>query len=170
MTETLSSDIPDALEEAVDRLLRAACDADLGLATAESCTGGLLASLLTDVEGCSHAFERGFVTYTEEAKSEMLGVPPAMLDEHGAVSRAGGPRDGRGGARRGRAADIAVSITGFAGPTGDGRRGGARPFRLRPARTATPPTARRIMARSGAAGCGSTRLKVALEMIEEALA
>ncbi|EYD74793.1 C-terminal domain protein of CinA type S [Rubellimicrobium mesophilum DSM 19309] len=86
MTETLSSDIPDTLQDAIERLLRTACDADLSLATAESCTGGLLASLLTDVQGCSHAFERGFVVYTEKAKQEMLGVAADLLEKHGAVS------------------------------------------------------------------------------------
>src|SRR3546814_8031369 len=55
------------------RLLEKACARELTLATAESCTGGMLASLLTDVEGCAHVFERGFVTYTDESKAEMLG-------------------------------------------------------------------------------------------------
>ena len=73
-TETLSPAIPEDVEDDVYRLLKAICDAELKLVTAESCTGGLLASLLTDVEGCGHAFERGFVTYTDAAKSEMLGV------------------------------------------------------------------------------------------------
>jgi hypothetical protein len=76
-TETLSPVLPDETEEATRRLLAKACERELMFATAESCTGGMLASLLTDVKGVAHAFDRGFVTYTEEAKSEMLGVPPS---------------------------------------------------------------------------------------------
>jgi hypothetical protein len=83
MTETLTGAVPDELEEAVDRLLAAACDKELSLVTAESCTGGLLASILTDVSGKAHAFERGFVTYTNDAKAEMLGVDRALLDDPG---------------------------------------------------------------------------------------
>ena len=80
-TETLSPVLPDRVEEATRRLLAKACERELVLATAESCTGGLLASLLTDVPGVAHAFDRGFVTYSEEAKTDLLGVPSA----HGAV-------------------------------------------------------------------------------------
>ena len=61
-TETLSPVLPGELEEATRRLLAKACERDLVLATAESCTGGMLASLLTDVQGVAHAFDRGFVT------------------------------------------------------------------------------------------------------------
>ena len=85
-TETLSPVLPNETEEATRRLLEKACERELSLATAESCTGGMLASLLTDVQGVAHAFERGFVTYTNEAKAEMLGVPVALLAAHGAVS------------------------------------------------------------------------------------
>ena len=81
MTETLSDVLPDEIEAMMHRLLVEVCDKELMLATAESCTGGMLASLLTDVQGVAHAFERGFVTYTEEAKSEMLGVPIDLIDE-----------------------------------------------------------------------------------------
>src|SRR3546814_1671358 len=75
-----SSDVCSSdLDDAVARVLEAACDRNLMLATAESCTGGLLASLLTDVEGASHAFERGFVVYSEKAKCELLGIQQADI-------------------------------------------------------------------------------------------
>ena len=87
------------------------------LATAESCTGGLVAALLTSVPGSSRAFERGFVTYSNDAKVQMLGVPPALIETHGAVS-AGVAREMAEGAVRQSKAAIAVSITGVAGPGG----------------------------------------------------
>ena len=79
MTATLSSDIPSSLEKTITRVLQAACTGELTLATAESCTGGLIVLLLTDVSGNSHAFERGIVVYTESAKTRMLRVPSEML-------------------------------------------------------------------------------------------
>jgi len=112
-TETLSPVLPDALEEATRRLLAKACERDLVLATAESCTGGMLASLLTDVQGVAHAFDRGFVTYSEEAKTEMLGVPAALIADEGAVSKEVAVAMAEGALERSRA-HIAVSITGFA--------------------------------------------------------
>lgn len=86
MTETLSASLPTATERLVDDVLRLADECDLSLATAESCTGGLLASILTDVEGRSHVFERGFVVYTNEAKAQTLDVDPDLLATAGAVS------------------------------------------------------------------------------------
>lgn len=112
-TETLSPLLPRDIEEATRKLLEKACERDLALATAESCTGGMLASLLTDVQGSAHAFERGFVTYTDEAKHEMLGVPMELIEEEGAVSRAVAVAMAEGALERSRA-NIAVSITGFA--------------------------------------------------------
>lgn len=112
-TETLSPVLPDALEEATRRLLGKACERDLVLATAESCTGGMLASLLTDVQGVAHAFDRGFVTYSEEAKTEMLGVPAPLIAEKGAVSKEVAVAMAEGALERSRA-HIALSITGFA--------------------------------------------------------
>lgn len=112
-TETLSPVLPGRLEEATRRLLKKACERELVLAVAESCTGGLLASLLTDIEGVSHAFDRGFVTYSEAAKTEMLGVPAELIEEHGAVSRAVAVAMAEGALVRSRA-NIACAITGFA--------------------------------------------------------
>ena len=112
-TETLSPAIPGELEEATRRLLDKACERDISLATAESCTGGMLASLLTDVQGVAHAFDRGFVTYTEESKCEMLGIPPDLIAREGAVSEAVAIAMAEGALERSRA-NIALSITGFA--------------------------------------------------------
>ena len=116
-TETLSPLLPNETEEDARRLLAKACDRDLMFATAESCTGGMLASLLTDVQGVAHAFDRGFVTYTNEAKSEMLGIPIDFIEEHGAVSREVAVAMAEGALERSRA-NIALSVTGFA-DTGD---------------------------------------------------
>lgn len=113
MAEALDPAIPDDIEHLAQEVLQAACDRGLYLATAESCTGGLLASLLTDIPGKSHAFERGFVTYSEAAKEELLAVSRALLLEHGAVSEACA-RAMAEGAITGSHADLAVSITGFA--------------------------------------------------------
>jgi len=117
MTETLSPVLPDEVDRAARALLEAACDKELRIATAESCTGGLLASLLTDVAGASHAFERGFVTYSDEAKSELLGIPLELIAREGAVSAAVACAMAEGALRASRA-DIALSVTGFAGRGG----------------------------------------------------
>jgi nicotinamide-nucleotide amidase len=87
------------------------------IATAESCTGGLIAGAITDVAGSSEWFERGFVTYSNAAKEEMLGVARAMLDAHGAVSEAVARAMAEGALAR-SPADCAVSVTGVAGPGG----------------------------------------------------
>jgi nicotinamide-nucleotide amidase len=86
-------------------------------ATAESCTGGLVAGAITDVPGSSAWFDRGFVTYTNEAKQQMLGVPAALLAAHGAVSEATA-RAMAEGALLHSTARYAVAITGVAGPAG----------------------------------------------------
>ncbi|MDB5691780.1 MAG: CinA family protein [Alphaproteobacteria bacterium] len=112
-TETFSPVLPDETEEATRRLLQKASERDLRLATAESCTGGMLASLLTDVPGVSHPFERGFVTYSNEAKNEMLGVPMALIEEKDAVSREVAIAMAEGALARSRA-HIALAVTGFA--------------------------------------------------------
>jgi nicotinamide-nucleotide amidase len=87
------------------------------LATAESCTGGLLAALLTSIAGSSEVFERGFVTYSNRAKEDSLGVDPALLAHFGAVS-AEVARAMAEGALAHSAAEIALSVTGIAGPAG----------------------------------------------------
>lgn len=89
----------------------------LKITTAESCTGGMVSSALTEVAGSSAVFERGFVTYSNDAKAEMLGVPPALITHYGAVSEAVARAMAEGALRHSHA-DISVSITGIAGPGG----------------------------------------------------
>ena len=91
--------------------------AGLKLATAESCTGGAIAAALTDIAGSSDVFERGFVVYSNEAKTELLGVPAPLVAKHGAVSQEVAAAMADGALARSRA-DAAVSVTGIAGPGG----------------------------------------------------
>lgn len=98
-------------------LLDAARAKGLRLATAESCTGGLVAAALTDIAGASDVFERGFVTYSNEAKRGMLGVPWPLIETHGAVSAEVARAMALGAIDR-SPADIAVAVTGVAGPGG----------------------------------------------------
>lgn len=100
-----------------DTVVGAALRAGLTVTTAESCTGGMVSAALTDVAGSSAVFERGFVTYSNAAKTDMLGVRSATLEAHGAVSEEVA-REMAQGARDAARADIAVSITGIAGPGG----------------------------------------------------
>lgn len=90
----------------------------LKVATAESCTGGLIAAALTEIAGSSAAFDRGFVTYSNEAKMEMLGVRAETLKAHGAVSEQTA-REMAEGAIVHSNADLVISVTGIAGPTGE---------------------------------------------------
>lgn len=106
-----------ALVERATALLDACRAKSLKIATAESCTGGLVAALLTEVAGSSDVFERGFVTYSNAAKNQLLGVSEAVIDACGAVS----PEVARAmadGALTHSKADIALAITGVAGPGG----------------------------------------------------
>ena len=86
-------------------------------ATAESCTGGLVAGAITAIAGSSGWFDRGFVTYTNEAKTDMLGVDPDALERNGAVSEATAIAMAEGALRASKA-DVAVAVTGIAGPAG----------------------------------------------------
>jgi nicotinamide-nucleotide amidase len=92
-------------------------DGGMMLASAESCTGGLVAGLLTSIAGSSAVVERGFVTYSNEAKAEMLGVPMTLIEQHGAVSEQVAREMAEGALRHSRA-QVAVSVTGIAGPGG----------------------------------------------------
>jgi nicotinamide-nucleotide amidase len=92
-------------------------EARLMLSTAESCTGGLIAGAITDISGSSGWFERGFVTYSNQSKTEMIGVPPELIERHGAVSEAVARAMAEGALRNSRA-QISLSVTGVAGPGG----------------------------------------------------
>ena len=107
----------DEIVRASAALLHRCRSAGLMVATVESCTGGLLAGALTAVAGSSDVVERGLVTYTNEAKTELAGVPAQLIEVHGAVSEPVARTMAEGGLANSRA-DIAVAITGVAGPGG----------------------------------------------------
>jgi nicotinamide-nucleotide amidase len=167
MSETLEPALPDHLDEQAERLMHRLCDRRLTIATAESCTGGMLAALLTDIEGAGHGFDRGFVTYTKDSKAEQLGIDPDILDRNDAVSEVVAHEMAEGALRRSKA-DVALGVTGFAGPAGDRCEEGLVHFALaRRGRT----TAHRVE-HFGAVGRGVIRvksLKVMLNMLEQAL-
>lgn len=117
MTDTIDPILPKNVSNLAVEVLNLAKDRAVQLATAESCTGGLLAALLTDVTGLSHVFERGFVTYSDRAKCEMLGCDSREIENCGAVSREVAIAMAKGGLEKSDA-DLIVSITGFAGPGG----------------------------------------------------
>lgn len=123
MTETLGPALPDDVEQLAHAVLERAAKHDIALVTAESCTGGMLASLLTDIEGASHVFERGFVTYSKQAKCDLLGVQRSVIDDCGAVSETVAIAMAEGALARSEGA-LALAITGFAGSSGgDGETG-----------------------------------------------
>ena len=107
---------PDLVSEAT-ALLSEYRERGLKLATAESCTGGLIGATLTAIGGSSDVFERGFITYSNEAKTEMLGVSAVLIETEGAVSEAVARAMAEGALSRSRA-DVAISVTGVAGPSG----------------------------------------------------
>lgn len=102
---------------AADALVTEAKSAGVMIATAESCTGGMIAAAITDVAGASSVLERGFVTYSNTAKQEMLGVRAETLEAHGAVSEPVASEMAEGALAR-SGASLAVSVTGIAGPGG----------------------------------------------------
>lgn len=143
------------------------CDRKLTVATAESCTGGMLAALLTDIEGASHGFDRGFVTYSKDAKTELLGISPALLDQNEAVSEVVARAMAEGALRRSKA-EMAIGVTGFAGPAAKGCEEGLVHFALarRGGRTV------HRVEHFGPKGRGTIRvesLNSMLEMLERAL-
>ena len=109
--------LPEQLIAEAQELIEQLTAQNLMLATAESCTAGMIAATLADISGASAVLERGFVTYSNEAKMEMLGVSGATLERFGAVSQPTAEEMARGAFARSRA-DVAVSVTGIAGPTG----------------------------------------------------
>lgn len=108
---------PEDLTRTAETLLATLRVRKMMLATAESCTGGLIAGVLTEIAGSSDVVERGFVTYSNEAKAEMIGVPAALIAAHGAVSREVALAMVEGALSHSRA-DVAVAVTGVAGPGG----------------------------------------------------
>lgn len=108
---------PADIEEKARSIIADLTGRRLRLATAESCTGGLIAGALTEIAGSSSVMDRGFVTYSNEAKTEMLGVNAATLAAQGAVSRETAMEMAQGALLQSKA-DIAVAVTGIAGPSG----------------------------------------------------
>jgi len=167
LSETLEPALPDHLDEQAERLMRSLCDRDLTVATAESCTGGMLAALLTDIEGAGHAFDRGFVTYSTEAKTDLLGIPRELLDHNDAVSETVARAMAEGALARSKA-EIAIGVTGFAGPAGEGCEEGLVHFAL--ARRGQTTVHREE--HFGPIGRGAIRvrsLKAMLDMLEQCL-
>jgi nicotinamide-nucleotide amidase len=100
------------------QLVMAACiSRNVMLTTAESCTGGMISTAITQIAGSSQVFERGFVTYTNTAKSDMLGIPESLIEQHGAVSQQVAEAMAEGALSMSMAT-IGVSVTGIAGPSG----------------------------------------------------
>jgi len=167
MAETLDPALPQEVQKLADKVLDLAHDRDLKLATAESCTGGLLAALLTDVEGRSHVFERGFVVYSEDAKCDLLGIARDKVENCGAVSKEIAIEMALGALHRSRA-DIALAITGFAGPAGPGDEEGLVHF----AHARRSGETHHHEARFGPIGRQGIRieaLNVALQLLEDAV-
>ena len=105
------------LKALAERALKAATDKGVMLATAESCTGGMISATLSDIPGCSGALDRGFITYSNQAKTEMLGVSPETIEVNGAVSPEVAAEMAAGARDRAKVG-LAVSVTGVAGPGG----------------------------------------------------
>jgi nicotinamide-nucleotide amidase len=105
------------MQEAAERVLELCRERKFTLATAESCTGGLVAVTITDIPGSSDVFDRGIITYSNEAKQQLLGVPKALLDQYGAVS-APVARAMAEGVIKATNTHVGLSVTGIAGPDG----------------------------------------------------
>jgi len=158
----------DLIARATDLIARYRA-AGLMAATAESCTGGLIAALLTDIPGSSAVLERGFVVYSNAAKQELLGVPAETLARYGAVSAetARAMAEGALGASR---AEVAVSVTGVAGPDGGSAEKPVGLVHFACARRGKPTVAREEQ--FGDIGRGAVRLasvRVGLDLLEAAL-
>ena len=159
---------PELLARA-QHLLATAKSNGVRIATAESCTGGLIAALLTEIPGSSDVFGRGFVTYSNKAKEDMLGVPAATLRQHGAVSEPVA-RIMAEGAIRNSTAQLSVAVTGIAGPGGGTDEKPVGLVHIAVARAGEPTLHREC--RFGDIGRGEVRMKsveTALEMLESLL-
>ncbi len=159
----------DALQEAA-ALLDACREAGQRIATAESCTGGLIAGLLTEIPGSSDALGRGFVTYSNEAKQEMLGVQAATLAAHGAVSGETAREMAAGAlARSGGDASLAVAVTGVAGPGGGSAEKPVGTVWCAVARSGEPAVARRWLLPGDRAEIRRETVRRAVAMLHDAL-
>lgn len=162
--------LPDDLFQTAQRLVSAYLAADLKLVTAESCTGGLVAAAITEVPGSSAMFDRGYVTYSNDAKMDALGVSHDLLATYGAVSAPVAIAMAEGALRHSRA-DVAVSITGIAGPGGATETKPVGLVHLAVARTGRPTVD--VVCRFGDAGRQQVReaaVRQAFQMLSEALA
>ena len=159
---------PTEIEAQAAGLIAHFRERQLMLSTAESCTGGLIAGALTEISGSSAVVDRGFVTYTNQAKMDLLGVLPATLDQLGAVSRETALQMVRGALYRSKA-DVAVAVTGIAGPGGGSAEKPVGLVHLAAASLSGRMIHREM--RYGAIGRGAVRLATvgtALEMLMEA--
>lgn len=157
-----------ALLARAEKLLADARAKGLKVATAESCTGGLIAGLLTEIAGSSDVVERGFVTYSNDSKRELLAVPPDLIARHGAVSSEVAQAMALGALSRSKA-DLAVAVTGIAGPGGGTEE---KPVGLVYLAVARGDQVRRRECRFGDIGRRDVRLRsveIALEMLSDLL-
>jgi nicotinamide-nucleotide amidase len=115
--ETLAPALPADVDALAFRVLTRLCDRNMRIATAESCTGGLIAAMFTDIQGCGHAFERGFIAYTEAAKHAILGVELSLIERDGVVSAHVARAMAEGGLARSEA-DLCIAVTGYADDAG----------------------------------------------------
>ena len=153
-----------------EALIRLCTTKGLKITTAESCTGGLITALLTEIPGSSAVVDRGFMTYSNEAKAEMIGVPVSLIDTHGAVS-APVARAMASGALQHSKADLSVAVTGIAGPGGGSLE---KPVGLvqfaRARRGAEPELFEKRFDDKGRASIRCAALEFALTLLEEAVA
>jgi nicotinamide-nucleotide amidase len=167
MSETLEPALPKDLDERAERVMRRLCDREWTISTAESCTGGMLAALLTDIEGAGHGFDRGFVTYTKDSKTDLLGIDAQVLEQNEAVSEPVARAMAEGAIAR-SSSQVALAVTGFAGPAGKGHEEGLVHMALSRRGKATVHREEHY----GPAGRGAVRIKALrcmLEMLEESL-
>lgn len=159
---------PEEIDNLARRVVARAVERGLMIATAESCTGGLVAGALTSVAGSSSAVDRGFVTYSDAAKARMLDVSASTLVDHGAVSRATALEMARGAVGL-SSAQVSVAVTGVAGPGGGSKE---KPVGLVHFAAAGPEGVVHVERRFGDIGREAVRLasvKQALEMLLERL-
>ncbi|EDL50001.1 CinA family protein [Erythrobacter sp. SD-21] len=167
MTNTIQPILPDKVSSLAHEVLQLADEQELRLATAESCTGGLLAAILTDISGLSHVFERGFITYSDQAKCDMLDCNRKEIEHCGAVSREVAIAMAQGALKKSEA-DLVISITGFAGPAGTDDEEGLVHFGI--GRSGAPPDHEEHHFGSlGRDGVRVAALEVALSMMKNAL-